>query len=317
MRIRLRLLLAAVFLLTNGLSPSSAVENGTLVSNDENAVFLLDGTVNAFLYKPQIVFTAAHSNEVWNKGELFVTNSSGRKVKVEKLLVASGFKDRSFTQKDIAEGKAVASRLNDFAIVILAEPLPMTKTVELITPEQLEEAIRNTETVYSMGYSFFDNRRIVDGRARQLQAKLVTKEFANEIYKKYYSIFHPNWGPKGANYDLSDIQITHSATGGSGCDGDSGSGYFINRNETKIYLGPGGSHAVGSPNCGKPGNFGEFGNAFAIEPVYKHLDLIKEAEAIVAKMEKKTTITCSKGKLKKKVTAINPKCPKGYSKVKR
>ncbi|MEY3165601.1 MAG: hypothetical protein RLZZ291_118, partial [Actinomycetota bacterium] len=44
MRISLRLLLAAVLLITHGLTPSSAVENGTLVSNDENAVYLLDGT---------------------------------------------------------------------------------------------------------------------------------------------------------------------------------------------------------------------------------------------------------------------------------
>ncbi|MFM8752393.1 MAG: calcium-binding protein, partial [Actinomycetota bacterium] len=29
---------------------------------------------------------------------------------------------------------------------------------------------------------------------------------------------------------------------------------------------------------------------------------------------KKTTITCTKGKLVKKVTAVNPKCPAGYKK---
>jgi hypothetical protein len=29
---------------------------------------------------------------------------------------------------------------------------------------------------------------------------------------------------------------------------------------------------------------------------------------------KKTTITCVKGKLTKKVTAVNPKCPAGYKK---
>jgi hypothetical protein len=29
---------------------------------------------------------------------------------------------------------------------------------------------------------------------------------------------------------------------------------------------------------------------------------------------KKTTITCVKGKTTKKVTAVNPKCPKGYKK---
>jgi len=31
---------------------------------------------------------------------------------------------------------------------------------------------------------------------------------------------------------------------------------------------------------------------------------------------KKSTITCTKGKITKKVTALNPKCPSGY-KVKR
>jgi len=30
--------------------------------------------------------------------------------------------------------------------------------------------------------------------------------------------------------------------------------------------------------------------------------------------KKKVTITCVKGKLTKKVTAINPKCPSGYKK---
>ncbi len=85
-------------------------------------------------------------------------------------------------------------------------------------------------------------------------------------------------------------------------------------------------------------------------PIYKHLDLLKEAEAFVAEQEaeakaaaelkakqeaeakaaaelkakqeadakasalKKTTITCLKGKLVKRVTAIKPVCPKGYTK---
>ena len=37
-------------------------------------------------------------------------------------------------------------------------------------------------------------------------------------------------------------------------------------------------------------------------------------ENIKAKTAKKTTITCIKGKLTKKVTAVNPKCPAGYKK---
>jgi hypothetical protein len=39
----------------------------------------------------------------------------------------------------------------------------------------------------------------------------------------------------------------------------------------------------------------------------------QEAEAKAASL-KKTTITCLKGKLVKKVTAVKPVCPKGYKK---
>jgi hypothetical protein len=31
---------------------------------------------------------------------------------------------------------------------------------------------------------------------------------------------------------------------------------------------------------------------------------------------KKVTITCAKGRAKKKITAVKPVCPKGYKKVK-
>ena len=40
-----------------------------------------------------------------------------------------------------------------------------------------------------------------------------------------------------------------------------------------------------------------------------------EAEAAAkAAAKKKTTLTCVKGKLTKKVTAVKPVCPKGYKK---
>jgi hypothetical protein len=59
---------------------------------------------------------------------------------------------------------------------------------------------------------------------------------------------------------------------------------------------------------------------------YDYLDLIAEAEKFVAdnayvepkvtnsSSNKKATINCIKGKTTKKVTAINPKCPVGYTK---
>ena len=269
------------------ISPASAVENGTLLTQDENAVYLLDGSVNAFLYKPQIVFTSSHGMDQWAKGELFVNNSSGQRSRVDKILMAPGFKDRLITKESIAAGNSVLSRSNDFAILILKDPLPMTQRVDLIKNNELLDIIRNQEPVYSIGYSSYDNTRKKDQRPRQLQAKMIDKELAKQIYETYYSVGHPNWGPKGSTFELLDIQLVHSASTGSGCDGDSGSGYFIKRGTTKVYLGPAGAHSVGIPNCGQPGFWGDKGNAFAIEPVYKHLDLIKQAELIVDQMNVK------------------------------
>jgi vacuolar-type H+-ATPase subunit H len=42
--------------------------------------------------------------------------------------------------------------------------------------------------------------------------------------------------------------------------------------------------------------------------------ILSEAKAAAAAITKRTTIVCIKGKLTKKVTAINPKCPTGYKK---
>jgi hypothetical protein len=42
--------------------------------------------------------------------------------------------------------------------------------------------------------------------------------------------------------------------------------------------------------------------------------ILAEAKARADSSTKKTTITCTKGKLVKKVTAVNPKCPSGYKK---
>jgi hypothetical protein len=102
--------------------------------------------------------------------------------------------------------------------------------------------------------------------------------------------------------------------------------------------------------CGQSRVFDGKGGINYSQPIYKYLDLIKEAELYVAtqietekaaaelkaKQEaeakaaadlkskqdadaqaaapKKSTITCIKGKLTKKVTAVKPKCPTGYKK---
>jgi hypothetical protein len=92
-----------------------------------------------------------------------------------------------------------------------------------------------------------------------------------------------------------------------------------------FYVGQGISTGMNFYACGAtntPANEKHPREMGFISPVFKHLDLIKQAEDFLAKQEadakgvvlKKTTITCVKGKLTKKVAAVKPVCPKGYKK---
>jgi hypothetical protein len=104
-----------------------------------------------------------------------------------------------------------------------------------------------------------------------------------------------------------------------GCPGDSGGPITTAYNGDLLYLGQGlagaNVYACGAGDAkskeNDPNSFGWF------SPIYKHLDLLKEAEAFVAQqastqIKTKVSITCVKGKLIKKVSAVKPKCPAGY-----
>ena len=93
--------------------------------------------------------------------------------------------------------------------------------------------------------------------------------------------------------------------------------------------------------CGAPPGYDGFGGINYSSPVYEFADIIKEAEDYVAEQValekaaadkiaadkaaadkaaaekakvKSRTIICIKGKVQKKVTALNPQCPKGFKK---
>ena len=101
------------------------------------------------------------------------------------------------------------------------------------------------------------------------------------------------------------------------CSGDSGGPLTALYKGESVYLGttplgftPGYYCGAGTSRTNdKPSGY--------FSPVYKHLDLIKAAEDFIKAnpaTTSKSTVTCIKGKLEKKVTGSNPKCPKGYKK---
>jgi hypothetical protein len=164
----------------------------------------------------------------------------------------------------------------------------------------------------------------------------------------------------------SEWGAIHTQATGSICNADSGSGFFVQENDIRYYVGTAGN-GLGISNCQADGsvNMDPAGGMSWFPAPFKFLDLLKTAETFVAEEKqkeqkkaeeeriaaelkakqeldlkakqdaeaktaaelkakqeaeakaaalKKTTITCLKGKLVKKVTGVKPVCPKGYRK---
>jgi hypothetical protein len=89
-------------------------------------------------------------------------------------------------------------------------------------------------------------------------------------------------------------------------------------------LGASGSGSYGNHNCENYRPYLTEVTISASDPVYLYKDLIAEAEKYVAAnpyidpnasnlpVSKKLTISCIKGKVTKKISGMNPKCPRGF-----
>ena len=348
---------------------AQGVEFGQDATGDPNAVRIIATGSSAFLYSDRIVFTASHVIDVL--GDNFVKEAylfapgvkSGplqKKYLVQKVLKAPTYKDRS---------EADMTRIDDFAIIILRESMPMRNTVQVASPTDIESFVREKAVVELVGYGFQNAAMRNDGQAWNNMSphKLTSVLVAGDELRQYYS---SNPGLLRPTQTILGLGMRNSEKTGSNCDGDSGSGIFHQKGNVRYYIAPTGGSQAGIKNCNDNQQFPPAGGMTGITPTHKFLALIKEAEDYVAnekrleaiqeaarvaaelkakqeadervrieaelkaKLEaeakaaaelkakqeadakaatlKKTTITCVKGKLTKKVTAVKPKCPSGY-----
>ncbi len=359
--------------------PSSAVEFGQDATGDPNAV-KVQGVTSGFLYSERIVFTVAHfldtmkSVEKWERDgfvyEPGINSTIGKKkYKVKKVLVAPTYRPR--IGKD-------QTRIDDFAILILEEDLPLKNSVKVATNDEIQYFLKNSSKVQMIGYGLQNPQQRINPRSEyrsphRMVSYLVDKSQLESFYRLNTWHIPPN-------QTILDFGVPNSQTFGSQCDDDSGAGFFVEVDKTRYYLGTVGGLGWALQNCRGDGSqsFGVGGGMAGFTPANKFLDLIKTAENIVAEdkriefaraeearlaaelkakqeaeakakveaeakakaeeeakakaeaeaktkaeaeakamleaAKKKSTVTCVKGKLTKKVTAVKPKCPSGYKK---
>jgi V8-like Glu-specific endopeptidase len=361
------LILGQVF---NPVLPAHSVEFGQDATGDPNAVQISTNT-SGFLYSERIILTAAHVLNYLRiqpngdtDGFVFAPGLAD-KSNAKRYKIIKAFIPKTFINLD--NSKNIAA-VDDFAIVVIDEDMPLKVKVKIATEDQMRRFAKDKSEVVMIGYGLQSgsqrkNPQDIIRAPHKMTGYLYTPEMMVEHHRQY------NLRP--SSWTTSDWGTNSNQKTGSICSGDSGSGYFVEENSVRYYVGTAGNGGETS-NCKEDGTFsfttGGF-MAYFTSP-NKFLDLIKNAETFVeeqkklelvkaeevrlaaelkakqeaeskaaelkaqqeaeakaaadlkAKQEadakaaatKKTTITCVKGKLTKKVTSVKPKCPAGYKK---
>ena len=374
MRIKGSILLTSLILtfgqILSGALPAYSVEFGQDATGDPNAVQISTNT-SGFLYSERIILTAAHVLNYLRiqpngdtDGFVFAPGLAD-KSNAKRYKIIKAFIPKTFINLD--NSKNIAA-VDDFAIVVIDEDMPLKVKVKIATEDQMRRFAKDKSEVVMIGYGLQSgsqrkNPQDIIRAPHKMTGYLYTPEMMVEHHRQY------NLRP--SSWTTSDWGTNSNQKTGSICGGDSGSGYFVEENSVRYYVGTAGNGGETS-NCKEDGTFsfttGGF-MAYFTSP-NKFLDLIKSAETFVeeqkklelvkaeevrlaaelkakqeaeskaaelkaqqeaeakaaadlkAKQEadakaaatKKTTITCVKGKLTKKVTSVKPKCPAGYKK---
>jgi len=374
MRIKGSILLTSLILtfgqILSGALPAHSVELGQDATGDPNAV-QIQGNTSGFLYSERIILTAAHvlnQLRIQPNGDTdgfvfapgLADKSNAKRYKIIKAFIPKTFVNSDFSKNIQA--------FDDFAIVVIDEDMPIKAKVKIATEDQMRRFAKEKSEVIMIGYGLQNgsqrkNPQDIIRAPHKMTGYLYTPEMMVEHHRLY------NLRP--SSWTTSDWGTNSNQKTGSICSGDSGSGYFVEENSVRYYVGTAGNGGEAS-NCKADGTFSLTTGGFManFSSPNKFLDLIKSAESFVdeqkklqlvkaeearlaaelkakqeaeakaaelkaekeaeakavaelkAKQEadakasvlKKTTITCLKGKLVKKVTAVKPVCPKGYKK---
>jgi V8-like Glu-specific endopeptidase len=309
----------ALALMASGHS-ALAIEGGKIASGENVVTFVLRNaqtgklslpTCSGGLIAPRIVVTAKHCIVGYNSSITGLINEKwevtypGADIQSTELKTA--------TILSIFANPGEFTTTDDIALVVIDRDFPVSENLRVASPDDMVRMRSVQAPSVTYGYGSTATSNLQTFLPYKIENKLV-QDFSDR-----------SWG-------LEVFAIKYLHEGSYICGGDSGGPNYILTESFMYFIGPTGFAT--RPGCAKglKGNFYSGGTAIA----YK-TNLVKDAEiylagvkvqeekaaaelkatqevAVKAVATKKITITCTRGKFTKKVTALKPKCPAGYKK---
>lgn len=305
---------------------------------------------SGYVYSPRIIFTAGHGEAKFSDdGTRLPFTPATAYVGLPNSKVTNDLKRYPIAARFVSTTfRMEGALLGDFAIYVLGEDIGDFKPAKLGTAEIQKELEAARAFVEITGYGEYKDRC---DPGEQLPCSQKPNHRSLEPRKLKVQIRPYDDFLSLVGYERPQVKGSQLTWGGgkiSPCGGDSGGSVTTTYKGEEIYLSvvPNGMNGYA---CGASGYYDGKGGIGYASPIYDHLDILKQAEDFVAAAlaqeaiekakakpaptptpspsasptpvakpiaaPKKSTITCVKGATGKKVTGVNPKCPKGYKKV--
>ena len=285
---RKRLAIVASVLSLTLLAPKSAegVEFGQDATGDPNAVHI-QGNTSGFLYSERIILTAAHvlgQLRIQPNGDTdgFVyAPGLADKTNAKRYRIVKAFIPKTFINADPSKE---IQPIDDFAIVVLDEDMPLKNRVEIATEAQMIEFAKTKTKIEMVGYGLHNGSQRINSMYDQNRAPhklfsyLYTSEMMVDFHTREFQV--PFW-------KKVEWGAIHKKEYGSICNQDSGSGFYVEVKNVRYYVGTAGN-GNGISNCQADGSvkFAQNGGMSWFPAPYKFLDLLNSAESFVSEQRK-------------------------------
>ena len=270
------------------LAPMSAdgVEFGQDATGDPNAVHI-QGNTSGFLYSERIILTAAHvlgQLRIQPNGDTdgFVyAPGLADKTNAKRYRIVKAFIPKTFINADPTKE---IQPIDDFAIVVLEEDMPLEVKVEIATEAQMIEFAKLKTKIEMVGYGLHNGSQRLNSMYDQNRAphKLISYLYSPEMMVDFHTreFQVPFW-------KKVEWGAIHKKEYGSICNQDSGSGFYVEGKNVRYYVGTAGN-GNGISNCQVDGSvrFANNGGMSWFPAPFKFLDLLKTAESFVSEQRK-------------------------------